>query len=197
MLTSDDLRSPKLIGQHPDLLSGLVFAGANQPPEGVADDGILTAAEVQSLDLRGVELAVLSAYETGLGATTGGEGIIGLQRAFQLAGAKTTITSLWQVDDAATQALMVEFYRNLFERKLESLRQAQITMLNRYEPQTGEFSRGLGTTSVQVAANAQQATTVTPPTTPTRLPPRYWAAFQLRSLVHHRCFTAKVLDVAN
>jgi len=177
-LGSDESRSPRLVGQHPDLLSGLVFAGANHTSEGTADDGILTAAEVQSLDLRGVELAILSACETGLGATAGGEGIIGLQRAFQLAGVETTITSLWQVDDAATRALMVEFYRNLFERqlgKLESLRQAQLTMLNRYEPTTGGFTRGLGGKSQQVGI-----TDAVPPATPAnRVSPALWAAFQL------------------
>ena len=61
----------------------------------------------------------------GIGQEPGGEGILGLQRAFQVAGCKTTITSLWQVHDEATQTLMAEFYRNLWIKKLgklESLR---------------------------------------------------------------------------
>jgi len=178
MLGVDQSRSPQLVGEHPDLLSGLVFAGANKPTSD-EEDGILTAAEVQELDLRGVELAILSACETGLGATAGGEGIIGLQRAFQLAGVETTITSLWQVDDAATEALMVEFYQNLFERKLgkyESLRQAQLTMLNHYDATTGSLPRGLGGTSAEV----NLIDTVPQPTaTSNRLSPAYWAAFQL------------------
>ena len=73
-------------GFHPGLLSGLVLAGANRPAEVGKDDGILTALEVESLDLGGVELAVLSACETGLGEKAGGEGLLGLQRAFQVAG---------------------------------------------------------------------------------------------------------------
>jgi CHAT domain-containing protein len=96
------------------------------------DDGILTASEVAQIDLRETELVVLSACETGLGAVAGGEGILGLQRAFQLAGAKTVVASLWQVSDEATLALMVEFYRNLWERRLgrlEALREAQLAML--------------------------------------------------------------------
>ena len=73
-------------GFHPGLLSGIVLAGANQPVNADSDDGILTALEVSTLDLGKVELATLSACETGLGEVTGGEGVLGLQRAFQVAG---------------------------------------------------------------------------------------------------------------
>lgn len=98
---------------NPLLLSGLALAGANlrdQSPAG-ADDGILTAEEVASLDLTGVNLAVLSACDSGLGPIERGEGILGLRRAFQIAGARAVLTSLWPVDDAATRAWMVAFYR--------------------------------------------------------------------------------------
>jgi len=76
-----------------------------------------------------------------LGQSTGGEGMLGLQRAFQVAGAKTTISSLWSVDDAATQTLMTEFYKRLWDKehplgKLEALRQAQLEMLHHYDPRT-------------------------------------------------------------
>ena len=83
LLTNQDVT-----GYHPDLLSGVVLAGANRPPEDGKEDGILTALEVEQLDLSNVELATLSACETGLGTAAGGEGVLGLQRAFQLAGAK-------------------------------------------------------------------------------------------------------------
>jgi CHAT domain-containing protein/Flp pilus assembly protein TadD len=181
LLSVMDARATKWVGTHPDLLSGLVFAGANQTvpqsSEANTGDSVLTAAEVQSLDLRSVELAVLSACETGLGATAGGEGIIGLQRAFQLSGAKTTITSLWQVDDAATEALMVEFYRNLFERglsKIEALRQAQIWLLNHPEAIAGRDMTTRG---------EERKTKPLDPDGPTgrsgRSLPAFWAAFQL------------------
>ena len=95
-------------------------------------DGVLTALEVASLDLSRVDLAVLSACETGLGKVAGGEGILGLQRAFQVAGARATVTSLWEIPDRATQLLMRRFYDNLWVRglgKLEALREAQILLL--------------------------------------------------------------------
>jgi CHAT domain-containing protein len=116
----------------PLVLSGLVLAGANrQGDEAAPDHGIITAEGLIGLRMEGLELAVLSACETGLGELGGGEGVYGLQRAFHVAGCKNVIASLWKVDDAATQALMTLFYRNLWEKKLdpaEALRQAQLTL---------------------------------------------------------------------
>jgi len=145
-------------GFNPGLLSGIVLAGANRTPEPGQDDGVLTALAVQELDLRQVDLVVLSACETGLGQVAGGEGILGLQRSFQIAGAKTVIASLWTVDDEATRKLMERFYENLWSKKLskvEALRQAQIAMLR------GELVRGA---EVEREPGA-------------RLSPYYWAAF--------------------
>jgi CHAT domain-containing protein len=126
-----------LVGHHPGLLSGLALAGANKDTRGNAgDDGILTALEVAHLDLRAAELVVLSACETGLGRAEGGEGLLGLQQAFQTAGARALVVSLWKVDDAATSVLMEEFYANLWQRKLsklEALCQAQLTVLGHPE----------------------------------------------------------------
>jgi CHAT domain-containing protein/tetratricopeptide (TPR) repeat protein len=119
-------------GHHPGLLSGLALAGANVPATADGDDGILTALEVAALDLSDVEVAVLSACETGLGEVAAGEGVMGLQRAFQVAGARTTVTSLWKVPDVATQLLMQRFYENLWDKgmgKLEALRQAQLWLM--------------------------------------------------------------------
>ncbi|HBN75150.1 MAG TPA: hypothetical protein DD473_04900, partial [Planctomycetaceae bacterium] len=128
-------RGPTVTERNPLLLTGIVCAGANRPaatdefglPSG--DDGIMTAQEIVSLDLRGTELVVLSACETGLGQVGGGEGVYGLQRAFQLAGARNVLGSLWSVDDAATAALMKLFYTKLWNEKLppiEAIRQAQL-----------------------------------------------------------------------
>ena len=80
------------------------------PPTGDRDDGILTALELGALDLRGVDLAVLSACQTAQGESpAGGEGLLGLQRAFQTAGARSVVASLWSVDDQATRQLMARF----------------------------------------------------------------------------------------
>lgn len=123
----------RLVGQHPGLLSGVVCAGANKPEEG-RDDGYLTAEEVGWLDLSKVDLVVLSACETGLGRAQSGEGMLGLRRAFHLAGAKTVISSLWSVRDESTADLMRAFYRNLWSKgqsRLQALRSAQLAMLAR------------------------------------------------------------------
>jgi len=120
-------------GFHPGLLSGLALAGANvRPTPPGKDDGILTALEVAALDLSRCELAVLSACETGLGAVAGGEGLLGLQRAFQVAGTKSVVATLWNVGDEPTRALMSRFYENLWRHGQPAhgaLREAQLYML--------------------------------------------------------------------
>ena len=99
--------------------SGLLMAGVNVlkdkdlPME--ADDGILTAQEISRLDLRGLDLVVLSACQTGKGDINQGEGVFGLQRGFKKAGAQTLVMSLWNVDDNATQIIMTAFYDNLLQ----------------------------------------------------------------------------------
>lgn len=104
-------------------LAGLALAGANDraSPLGGDDDGILTSEEVGGEDLTGVEWAVLSACGTGLGESRSGEGILGLRRAFQVAGARTLITSLGPVEDQATARFMGELYRQRFALKAATL----------------------------------------------------------------------------
>jgi tetratricopeptide (TPR) repeat protein len=104
--------STMVVRENPLLQSGLVLAGANrredtQPGQ---EDGVLTAEEIATLDLSGVEWAVLSACNTGTGRIRTGEGVLGLRRAFEVAGVRTLIMSLWPVGDASTQEWMGQLY---------------------------------------------------------------------------------------
>ena len=132
--------------ENPLLRSGLVLAGANAlgEPAGPAnapgeqadakptvDDGWVTAEEIALMDLRGTELVVLSACETGLGRVKIGEGVYGLRRAFLYAGARTLVTSLFKVPDEQTRELMGRFYGVLKagQGKLQGLHGAQLELL--------------------------------------------------------------------
>lgn len=84
------------------------------PDENSGEDGILYSEEIYGLNLSN-ELVVLSACETGTGEVRAGEGIIGLSRAFQYAGAENLLVSLWNVEDRSTARLMISFYKNLQE----------------------------------------------------------------------------------
>lgn len=117
----------------PMLRSGLFFAGANRVRSGAplapgADDGVLTAYEASQLNLQGTELVVLSACETGLGEQSNSEGVFGLRRALQEAGAGAIMMSMWSVPDQETQELMSLFYAKWLGGldKPEALRQAQL-----------------------------------------------------------------------
>ncbi len=91
-------------------LDSAVFLARPRP--GSSGDGYLTAREVLSLDLSACELAVLSACETGGGEVIGGEGVMGLTRAFLFAGADSVLCTQWQVADDATAALMFRFHEH-------------------------------------------------------------------------------------
>ena len=152
---------PEAAGRNPGLLSGIVFAGVNRPDRR-REETILTALEASELELGHVDLLVLSACETGRGQVAGGEGVLGLQRAFQLAGARAVVASLWTVPDDKTHELMREFYQRIWSGKpmsrAEALQKAQLWML--------ENSKGRG--GLERPEGPQG-----PP------PPYVWAAFVL------------------
>ena len=124
------------------------------------DNGLLQAWEIFEDVRLDADLVVLSACESGLGDELDGEGLIGLTRAFQFAGARTVVSSLWQVDDQATTELMVRFYRHLLAgaSKDEALRAAQL-----------EFIRGPVEMKDSQGRIVERDLSI----------PYYWAAFQL------------------
>ncbi len=135
------------IGVHADyardnvlLRSGLMLSGASDAEKNNtgldnASNGIITSYEAMNLDLKGTDLVVLSACETGLGEVKAGEGVYGLQRAFLVAGARSLIMSLWKVDDLATQLLMNNFYTNWTKTgdMQKSFKEAQLQLMARYK----------------------------------------------------------------
>jgi CHAT domain-containing protein len=165
-------------GWDPGLLSGIVLAGANSPSPD--EDGVLTASEVAEMDLSHLELAVLSACQTGLGKEAAGEGMLGLQRAFAVAGCKSVVSSLWSVHDAAAAVLMERFYYHLWEKKLsklEALRQAQLDVLRHpewVEERAKKLSgirglRGVGKASERIVGAKKER----------HSPVAWWGAWQL------------------
>lgn len=164
----------------PGLFSGLVLAGANNPPPlpenpgemGRATyDGYLTADEIAAMRLDNTRLVVLPACYSALGQAAGGEGMLGIQRAFQAAGVRTTVGALWAVDDKMTQRLMTAFYRNALEGKqtyLEALRAAQLEILN--ELRTAQLAGAKARRGADAPDGGEQ---------PPLGSPYYWAAFTL------------------
>jgi len=102
--------------QRPMVLSGIALAGANRGLEGEqgadGENGILYALEALDLNLEGTELVTLSACDTGKGALDRSEGVYGLVRGFQIAGARNVLMTLWPLNDPLARAFMENFYQN-------------------------------------------------------------------------------------
>jgi CHAT domain-containing protein len=185
----------ELVGWAPGLLSGLCFAGYNRPPADPASGGpdrgavLMTAEEVEGLDLTGCELVVLSACETGLGRVAGGEGVMGLQRAFHVAGARSVIASLWRVDDASTLELMEAFYRHLWADglpQLEALRRAQLDVLEhpeRVEARRKELAVQIGGRDLGPSRPLPDGGRIATASGPSRSSPALWAGFVLSGAI--------------
>jgi CHAT domain-containing protein len=102
---------------------------------GGTDEGNLTVQDIlSSVDLTGVNLVVLSACQSAVGARTGGDEVMGLTRALLYAGTPGVISTLWNIDDAASAGLMNEFYRRFTagESAAEALRHAQLAVKEHY-----------------------------------------------------------------
>ncbi len=104
----------------------LALAGANHARDGASDEneGLLTAEEVTTLDLRGVDWVVLSACHSAAGEAWSGQGVLGMQRAFHLAGARTVVASQWSVEDESTR----EWMRALYEARSDGALRAADAM---------------------------------------------------------------------
>lgn len=127
--------------QNPLLRSGLLFSGASNylnfdfTSQEKDENGILTSYEAMNLNFDNTKLIVMSACETGLGQVMNGEGVYGLQRSFQVAGAKNLIMSLWTVNDQTTQELMTGFYSKWLSgiSIRTAFREAQLELKNKYK----------------------------------------------------------------
>lgn len=124
------------------------------------DDGVLQVSEILNEVRTSAELVVLSSCQTGLGKELGGEGLLGLTRAFQLAGARSVVASLWEVSDRSTADLMINFYKEIRSgrSKDEALRAAQLALLN------GAKGESEGNEAFDYSRNES---------------PAFWAAFQV------------------
>ena len=173
--------------------SGLYFAGADNVilnglsavPDSI-DDGRLTAAEIAQLDLRELDMVVLSACQTGLGEITG-DGVFGLQRGFKKAGAQTIVMSLWNVDDEATRLFMTKFFETMKldkeghpTNKHEAFLAAQRYLRDEYEIEQTRVINGNLTASqirrLEREGKSVEAQTITEKVKPYAAP-EYWAAF--------------------
>ena len=123
------------------LNSGLALAIPERPANGV-DNGLLQAWEIFERVRIEADLVTLSACDTALGKEMGGEGLLGLTRAFQYAGARSVLASLWAVSDSSTPTLMKRFYGYLSAGRspAEALRAAQVDLI-RTPPGKGQGSR--------------------------------------------------------
>lgn len=147
-----------LLDQRFPLDSGLALTIPESQVEG-EDNGILQAWEIFESVRFNADLVTLSACQSGIGEVMGGEGMIGLTRAFQYAGAHSVLASLWSVADEPTAVFMKRFYTYLRQgkQKAESLRQAQLDFI--HSPQ--EINKDLPAGKIEVAH------------------PFYWAPFVL------------------
>jgi CHAT domain-containing protein/tetratricopeptide (TPR) repeat protein len=113
------------------LNSGLALTIPEKATDG-QENGLLQAWEIFEQVRLDADLVVLSACQTGMGKELSGEGLIGLTRAFQYAGARSIVASLWNVDDLKTAQLMKSFYAAMQNGKSkdEALRAALLELLH-------------------------------------------------------------------
>lgn len=119
------LATHTLVNKNAPLYSKIAFAKAD-----ASDAGYLILKDLFGMSLN-AEMVVLGSCETGNGAFRKGEGVVSLAYGFEMAGAKSTVYSLWSVDERATMDLMKHFYENLHEgmAKDVALHEAKLHLL--------------------------------------------------------------------
>ena len=103
------------------------------------DDGLLTALELENMNLRGTEMLVLSQCRMASGLPSVGEGVYGMRRAAAIAGARTFVAPLWNVDDRVQRRLMRRFYQELAAGRTRSDALRSAKLLLRQTPETKSF----------------------------------------------------------
>ena len=135
-------RRAEVRGLSPMSICGVALAGSNlKDPESGAPVGWFTAAELAELDLSGCELVVLSTCESHVGLERAGQGLASLQQAAFVAGARSTLTSVWRVPDSPTRDFMSRFYELWWDHgltKREALVETQKWMRDARDPDTDE-----------------------------------------------------------
>ena len=118
---------------NPMLNAGIALSGANSALENGRGEGVVTALKLSGMNLKGTELVVLSACETGLVGVNAPDNVSVLSKAFIQAGAKSIVASLWSVSDEGTKELMELFYREIKKGLpyAEALKKAKIEMIKR------------------------------------------------------------------
>lgn len=168
--------------RNPLLMSALALSGVNNGPNAEGEIQILTGEAIAGLDLSKMELAVLSACQTGLGVTRGLEGNFSLARAFHTAGARDVVVSRWLVNDFATAELMKLFYTNLWKEQMapiDALREAQLKLYHDPHaiPQAYRGTRAIGPPQERVVITADSSA---------KLKPYYWASFVVSGYGQYR-----------
>jgi len=165
------------------LRNPLVYTGLELVPDSrdpLAVSGRVTGETLVAQPLPQLRLCVLSACRTGVGKLTDGEGVMGLQRAFHLAGCPNVVASLWNVNDEATAALMAVFYDRLWhkgEPPLEALRQAQLAIY--YHPERIPALAKERGPKLKEAVDLPLEGKPADEKNPQRAPTKLWAAFVL------------------
>ena len=158
------------------IASGIALSGANVAYRNAnGEDGVLSARELCDMNLKHIDLIVLSACQTALGVVSD-EGPAGLVRGLKKSGANTLLATLWEVDDQATRLLMTAFYKNLAANpdmtRREALTLAQDSLKNYKVVAICAFNPATLASTIEYKEYKGKGDPITP-----YADPYYWAPF--------------------